>query len=195
MPTEPCRIECIVKTKLHLFTWNQWFAGNYEGSLRTKICCLFSQLLSMLLGLLTWALQLVLSWGPSTKFLAACSLTSGTFCCACMDWFAESIYWQIACADQFVHAQQNCVGMQATILTKTCSYVYLTLSEADQKWISVKLSYHCIETSGSPTWIGHGWRELSAGEVSGMLITHWNKLPRHFLFLLYLDCWLNGWSQ
>ena len=40
----------------------------------------------------------------------------------------------------------------------------LTLPDADQKWIFVKLKYHCIKTSASPAWIGHGLRELSVGK-------------------------------
>ena len=51
------------------------------------------------------------------------------------------------------------------LLCRMSNELYMTkaghnLADSDQKWIYVKLRYHCIEMKGS---LGHGWRELSVG--------------------------------
>ena len=56
----------------------------------------------------------------------------------------------------------------------------MLLLDSDQKWISVKLRYHCIETNTSRPCLERAicWKRQ---EVSGMLITRKKPLG-HFLF-------------
>ena len=84
--------------------------------------------------------------------------------------FFRAIRWYIDRADRSRRNKmwQNFVGGCRSSRARQCWQKplvrRLTLPDADQKWIFVKLRYHCIKTSASPAWIGHGLRELPVGK-------------------------------
>ena len=109
--------------------------------------------------------------------------------------FSWAICWYTDNADRSRH---NKVWQMFVRGCRSSCIRRLNLPNIDQKWISVKLRYHCIQTSASPAW---NWTWLvrdvclKRQEVSSMLITHWNEASQTlsvFALKSNLDRWLNS---